>query len=373
MHLNDKRLLTLVKNGLCKSEPPADLFDCAKDNDWEAIFKQASKQGVMGIAYDGLLHWIDKMNISQQLLLIWGANIDAMEKRYQKQYKALESLIKFYAENNIKVMVLKGVGLSLLYPNPMHREGGDIDIYLFNDFNKGNDLIEAAGIKVYKNKTINPKHSVFYWENTLVENHQWFLNRDTIFKKNQYIESILNEQAIVENCKKVFIGKQEAYLPSVAYNALYIMGHMSSHMLTSSIAIRHLCDWAVFLNKYYNEIDFKKLENDFAKTIFLKSYKVINTLVKNHINSAEAISIPCENEYAKIAKIILNKHILHPLDSQQKNKKNKANVLFLKLLKIKEKYIISKLLNNKLFAFKFILYIINKKILKTFRAFTSKK
>ncbi|MGI6292392.1 MAG: nucleotidyltransferase family protein [Bacteroidales bacterium] len=366
MNQNDKRLLALVKSGLWKNEPLYDLFSGMNNEDWEVIFKQASIQGVMGIAYDGLFPWIDKIKVPQQLLLKWTANVDAMEKRYNKQYETLETLIAFYAKNNIKVLILKGIGLSMLYPYPFHREGGDIDIYLFDDFSKGNELIESVGIKFDKDKNVNPKHSVFYWKNIYVENHQWFLNWHGIFKKNKHIEFILRQEARVENCEKVMIGNQEAYVPSSAFNALYIMGHMASHMISSSIAVRHLCDWAVFLNKYYAEIDLQKIENVFAKTNLFKSYKIINNLILKHITLPDKINISYEEKFQKIEEIIWRKNISPPLDLKNDKKQHKASILFFKLLKLKERYRISILLNNRVFAFKMLLHTIGKKIVKIF-------
>lgn len=80
-------------------------------------------------------------------------------------------------------MTLKGVGLSTLYPIPSHREGGDIDIYTFSGSESISDseanqladsLIEQQGQKIDVDKT--PKHSVFYFNGILVENHKTFTN-----------------------------------------------------------------------------------------------------------------------------------------------------------------------------------------------------
>lgn len=51
---------------------------------------------------------------------------------------------------------MKGLGLSIYYPRPEHRECGDIDLWL-NDCDKGNRLIEELGIKINHD---SEKHAV---------------------------------------------------------------------------------------------------------------------------------------------------------------------------------------------------------------------
>ena len=82
MNQNDKRLLALVKSGLWKNEPLYDLFSGMNNEDWEVIFKQASIQGVMGIAMTAYSLGIDKIKFLNSFAK-WTANVDAMENDTQ--------------------------------------------------------------------------------------------------------------------------------------------------------------------------------------------------------------------------------------------------------------------------------------------------
>ena len=164
MNINDQRLFSLVRSALWNATLPSDLFMDMRDEDWKIIFKQASKQGLMGIAYDSLRKLPKELQCSSSFCLQWAVNVDAMENRYRKQYNALEQLAAFYAQYDIHILLLKGIGLSSYYPIPSHREGGDIDIYLFGDFEKGNRLMEEEGIAVDQGKAVNPIHSIFYFK-----------------------------------------------------------------------------------------------------------------------------------------------------------------------------------------------------------------
>lgn len=73
----------------------------------------------------------------------------------------------------MQTLILKGYGLSRLYPLPSHCPCGDIDIYLrhssdgnWNICDFGNNLMENKGIEVdYKSK----KHSKFSYNGITVE------------------------------------------------------------------------------------------------------------------------------------------------------------------------------------------------------------
>lgn len=71
--------------------------------------------------------------------------------------------------------LLKGLGLSIYYPRPEHRECGDIDLWLDN-CDKGNRLIEELGIKINYD---SEKHAVFHYKGVMVENHSICLCRRT--------------------------------------------------------------------------------------------------------------------------------------------------------------------------------------------------
>ncbi|HOS16871.1 MAG TPA: nucleotidyltransferase family protein, partial [Bacteroidales bacterium] len=112
---NDNRLFSLLMSGLWGIPPPSDLFIGINEEDWQYIFKQASKQGLMGIVYDGLSQ-SNKTVLPRSLQLTWAVNVDAMEQRYNKHYQTLEQLTALYRQEGIRLMLLKGLGLAAAYP-----------------------------------------------------------------------------------------------------------------------------------------------------------------------------------------------------------------------------------------------------------------
>ena len=105
-------------------------------SNWEELYELALVQGVAAIALDGINRFFENgisLSIDFQTKMDWIGEVTQMEQRYQQYEKNIRKLGAFYLEHGIKMMVLKGYGLSLNYPIPSHRPCGDIDIYLFEE------------------------------------------------------------------------------------------------------------------------------------------------------------------------------------------------------------------------------------------------
>ena len=162
-------LLSLIKTSLCFSNREA-FLDVPEGTDWNSLVNLAARQGVLCVARDGL---VQMPGISRELLIRWELSVQKLEARNKKQRAVIKELVALFRENGIEMLLLKGIGLSELYPDPNHRECGDIDIFLFGDYEKGNKVIEELGIEVEKEGS---KHSKFYFKGVPVENHKTFLN-----------------------------------------------------------------------------------------------------------------------------------------------------------------------------------------------------
>jgi hypothetical protein len=156
------------------------LSDCTTEG-WTQMFKMAARQGLLAIAWDALEELQAEYGglcrgMSRETKIRWALSIKNIEEVHLRQREALKELAGIFAESGMRVMVLKGLGLADMYPRPAHRECGDLDIYLFGDFEKGNEVMRKMGIAVEYDGT---KHSKFNYKGIPVENHKNFLNVTT--------------------------------------------------------------------------------------------------------------------------------------------------------------------------------------------------
>ena len=128
LHKQEGMLFALLRASLHQKKTETCFFEGASADDWKACYKLACQQGVMALAWDGVLKLPAEMIPPKALRITWGMAVQAYEKKYEHYCNTIQELTDFYLRRGIMTVQLKGVGLSTYYPVPSHREGGDIDI-----------------------------------------------------------------------------------------------------------------------------------------------------------------------------------------------------------------------------------------------------
>ena len=163
-----------------------------------------------------------------------------VEQKYARQKSVIAKLARFFAEYSVKMMILKGYGLSLNYPVPNHRPCSDVDIWLFEEHKtadgnikrcsaqqKADDLLrEQLNISIDGDKH---HHTVFYLDGVMVENHYDFLNIHAHLS-NRIIEQRL-QQLTAQPMEQIAVGETTVYIPSPDFHALFLLRHSASHFV----------------------------------------------------------------------------------------------------------------------------------------------
>ncbi len=251
----------------------------------DGLYFCASEQGVLAVIWDSISHYeSDKVRsvfLSDRSLKIrWAINVEHIEQKYAKQKAAIVAMAHFFASHGIRMMILKGYGLSLNYPIPEHRPCGDIDIWLFgvetdpagkshivNVQTKADDLLRnELKIKIDEDEH---HHTVFYFDGVMVENHYDFLNIHA-HASNRVIEKRL-QSLVREEMESVTVDGETVYLPSADFNALFLLRHAAAHFAAENIGLRHLLDWKYFVERNSASVDWVSLET-FAKELNMHKF-----------------------------------------------------------------------------------------------------
>lgn len=247
-----------------------------KTIEWEDMRALASEQGLSAIVLDGAQALTDRGELKDgrmmdvKLKKRWIGNvIQNYELKYEDYRKRIGQLAHFYNEHGFKLMILKGYGLSLNYPFPQHRPVGDIDIWAFGWYKEADAaLSRELGIKIDKS---HHHHTVFRWKGYTVENHYDWVN---VFahRSSAQMEKLFKELAKDDSCY-VEIDGQRVYLPSPNLHALFLLRHTMSHFVSTSMTVRQLLDWGLFVEKHTSEIDWdwlvRTLERFHMKDFFI--------------------------------------------------------------------------------------------------------
>jgi len=232
--------------------------------DWDKLMDITAGQNVLAWVWDGICKLPIDQQPPRQYRINWGLSVQGCWDEYSKQKSVLSELIQVCQNNDMRLLLLKGYDLSLLYPKPQSRPSSDIDIYLFNDYDKGNDLFgSSAGV-------FNHKHTSFDYHGVHVENHLTPIDTDTFYQKRveEYLESNMSE--VVESKYGYWT------FPAIS-NLVYLTTHAIRHFrLDDLIPLRIFVDIAFFIRAYKDKIDveecervMKKLEIDKSLSIFV--------------------------------------------------------------------------------------------------------
>ena len=271
MNQNHETLLALTRNGIGHSV--AD--NLSGQVVWEDIQELANTHGLSAVVLDGIEKLQDNKRPPKELLLQWiGNTLLSYEQRYELYRKTIAEIAGWHNSHGYKMMVLKGYACSLNWPKPEHRPCGDIDIWQFGKQKEADEVLaREKGIKIDNS---HHHHTVFTWRDFTVENHYDFLNVHH-HKSNVEIEAILKELG-QDDSHYVELYGEKVYVPSPNLHALFLLRHSMSNFASTGFTIRHLLDWAFFVEKNSKEIDWGWLEGVLEKYGMKKLFNVFNAI-----------------------------------------------------------------------------------------------
>lgn len=246
-----KTFVSLVKLGIGHRS-----IELPSKQDWNTIHEIAVEQGLTAIILDGIQQLPETKRPPNNLLLQWiGEVLQGYEYRYEQYSKTIAEMAGFYNSHGLKMMVLKGYACSLDWPKPNHRPCGDIDIWQFGEYKKADELLKKEkGIIVEEDQH---HHTIFNWGGFMVENHYDFINVHS-HQSSKALERVFKELG-KDDSNWVEIHGEKVYVPSPNLHALFLLRHAASHFAAEGVTLRHLIDWAFFIEKHSKEVDWKWL------------------------------------------------------------------------------------------------------------------
>ena len=299
---NNQTFLSLVRLGIGHT---SDFTN--KDIKWNEIEELAAEQGLTAVVLDGIDRIPEGLRPPQMVMLQWiGEVLQNYESIYVDYENAIGKLAGFYYSYGLKMMVLKGYGLGLNYPNPKHRPCGDIDTWNFGKQKEADAVLsKEKGIEIDNS---HRHHTIFEWEGYVVENHYDLMTVDAN-RTNMILEPIL-KQCAMDDSKYVEIGCEKVFLPSSNFNALFLLRHMLMHFVGSKMNIRQLIDWGFFWEKHRDEVDDKWLSDLLEKHHMAAFFNIINGICVDELGFQSTV-FPSVQYIPEIKDCVL-KEIMQP-------------------------------------------------------------
>ncbi len=240
--------LELLKIGIGTSNNKFD-FSVLSEEQWNRIMKESVHQATALICFDSIKDI--NVTLNEKVYADWFLKATQVLKRNFAIMQQQKRLIELLNKHQISYVILKGTSSAYYYPNSEFRSFGDIDFFVdSHNIEKTKNFLLRDGYVLEEDTS--PIHFEFSKNNISVELHKTISGiPDNKFGKvfTDAFKTITDDSILVDGFLK----------PSDFHHALVIFLHTLHHLLYNGIGMRHLCDWACFVNKTHQE-DFWKNE-----------------------------------------------------------------------------------------------------------------
>ena len=233
---------------LLKKEVFHTTFSLKEEIDWEEVAKESMHQSALLTAFSHC----EQLEIPEEVR----RKIIKQSEEYMKA-----NLLNFQWHGKVHLMmeelhvpycILKGVASAAYYPGPLLRQMGDIDFLVRKeDLEIVGKKLEMIGFTKIESKDYH-HHIDYEKDNVLLEVHfdsPGIPRGEAESTIRSYLSDLLEQSQRTENIPF------PVQVPSPFHHGLVMLLHLQEHLMNEGIGIRHLCDWAVFVDSM-EEIEF---------------------------------------------------------------------------------------------------------------------
>lgn len=198
---------------------------------WGRLFDMARQQTMLAILYEGILKLPVRQLPPKELMDKWKELTDLTAGIYRCHQERIGQLGAMLKQMDLRGCILKGTGLSRLYPIPERRLCGDIDLWVEGSHKSIIKAFTKAGYQLHDILYQEAKVDVF--DDTEVEIHFHPSKSYNPFR-NARLQKFFRDNAPFDGALTY---------PDARFNAVFCMAHMYRHYLEGGIGLRQMLDY----------------------------------------------------------------------------------------------------------------------------------
>lgn len=213
-----------------------------KQIEWDKLFELSREQAVTALLCDAVLKLPKEQRPPKEVLFHLVSMSDTIENDNRVRHEALKSFHDTVMKPmNLPCVVVKGSSIAVRYPNPLHRECGDNDIYTGRDTGRLSEKLNSLGIAV-DNK--DPRHAAFSFHGVDFEAHTYLLYH--------------NDEP---EWTPVPMGSTGLWHLPIEEETFFLAKHIEHHAVFfhEMVRIRDLVDWCMLLRS--PDFDFRRFRD----------------------------------------------------------------------------------------------------------------
>ena len=216
--------------------------------EWGRVFTMARQQTVTGIAFRGLDYLPEEAAPPMGLMAKWMAHADCIEQSNRMMNETVAKLFGHFSASGIEAVLQKGQGIAAMYPEPLLRECGDIDIYFPGHDGVSDPLAGIAGAV----RERQPDDSWTYVVDGIIVEHHADLVDIQSPRARKYVKKLIGGKGFE---RTVISNGTEVNIPAPEVNLLLLSSHILKHAFGVGIGLRQFCDYAVACRYYEGRVN----------------------------------------------------------------------------------------------------------------------
>ncbi len=221
------------------------------DKEWANLLSIAEKQAIDGITFEALSDLSGNgQKPPEDVMLDWFSYAKQIKEQNKIVNQRCKDISELFAKVGYKTCILKGQGNALMYPNPLSRVSGDIDIWVEG---KKDNIISFCR-SIVEGCELGYHHIEFpIFEDVPVEVH--FIPTYSLVPRysketKKFFETFKTEHVDGKN----FI-EGGLDVPEIKMNLVFQMSHMMRHFFYGGIGLRQLMDYYYLLLYAYKNVN----------------------------------------------------------------------------------------------------------------------
>ena len=263
-------LFVLLKYSLWKK----DINITISEKNIMVIMELAKRQSVIGLVADAIIS--NDIPIGRDNVMMLLSYLNAVKRNNRNVDEGLIELCSLLNNNSIGYFVFKGQTMAHLYDKQNIRCAGDVDFYCAEKDRE--KLLRLLENDVSFNDEVSFKH-LSYKKNGVDFELHFKLANFSVKSHQEFWDSLIEAEIQNKKCDYISINDIDVSTLSPTTNAVYLFIHIYHHFMKEGIGLRQLCDWAVFLNHYRNEINRNEVEKILNKLGYMKAYCAFGSIL----------------------------------------------------------------------------------------------
>lgn len=274
--------------------------EAISEKEFLGVLSIAEHQTIFGLVFDALKEaqvadMEDKMPIYEAI-----GTLEQIKQQNKLCNKELVDFVRLCDENGLGYIVVKGQTIESLYPNRGLRQSGDTDFLI----KKQQYALFGKALEIELPEKLSEKEFGFERKGLQYELHTDLIEFAT--KRHQEVwDELIAKEWGQEYYVEIEGVKVRTLSPTL--NAAYIFIHLFFHFIREGVSLRQLCDWAMVLHHYKDEINRDELLQILNDLDLCEAYCAFGTILVDKLGlPVSELPVPINDEARKWQEKILN-------------------------------------------------------------------